>query len=69
MTKPTVIIHNAETNEIETREMNAVEFKQWEADRALFAAQIVAEANKEAARQALLAKLGITSDEAALLLS
>jgi hypothetical protein len=69
MTKPTVIIHNAETNEIETREMNAAEFKTWEADQALFAAQIVADADKEAARQALLAKLGITSDEAALLLS
>lgn len=69
MTKPTVIIHNAETNEIETREMNAVEFKQWEADQALFAAQIVDEANKEAARQAILTKLGITDDEAKLLLS
>jgi hypothetical protein len=68
MTKPTVIIHNAETNEIETREMNAVEFKQWEEDQALFAAQIVADADKEAARQALLARIGITSDEAALLL-
>ena len=69
MTKPTITIHNAETNEIETREMNAAEFKQWEADQALFAAEIVAQADKEAARQALLAKLGITDDEAKLLLS
>ena len=69
MTKPIVTIHNMGTNEIETREMNAAEFKQWEADQAASAAEIVAEADKEAARQALLAKLGITDDEAKLLLS
>lgn len=69
MTKPMVTIHNMETNEIETREMNAAEFKQWETDQAASAAAIVAKANREAARQALLAKLGITDDEAKLLLS
>jgi len=68
MTKPMVVIHNTETNEIETREMNAAEFKQWEADQASMAAAIVAEADKEAARQALFTKLGITEEEAALLL-
>ena len=69
MNKPMITIHNCETQEIETREMNEAEFKQWEADQAAMAAAIVAEADKEAARQALLAKLGITNDEAKLLLS
>ena len=69
MSKPMVTIHNMETNEIETREMNAAEFKQWEIDQAASAAAIVAEADKEVARQVLLAKLGITDDEAKLLLS
>lgn len=67
MTKPMVTIHNIETNQIETREMNAAELKQWEADQAAFAAQIVAEADKEAARQAVLTKLGITADDLAAL--
>jgi hypothetical protein len=68
MTKPMITIHNCETNEVEIREMNADEFARWEADQAKRAAEIVAEADKEAARQALLTKLGITVDEAALLL-
>ena len=69
MTKPMITIHNVETNEVEIREMNAEEFAQWEADQARRAAEIVAEADKEAARQALFAKLGITDDEAKLLIS
>lgn len=66
---PTITIHNAETGEIETREMNAAELKQYEKDA--MAAQIKAneEAAKSAEKAALLAKLGITADEAALLLS
>jgi ribosome-binding ATPase YchF (GTP1/OBG family) len=67
MNKPMITIHNCETNEVEVREMNADELAKWEADQAERAAEIVAKAEKEAARQALLAKLGITSDEAALL--
>jgi hypothetical protein len=68
MTKPMITIHNCETNEVEVREMNDAEFAEWESDQAERAAEIVAEAEKEAARQALLAKLGITEEEAALLL-
>ena len=66
---PTITIHNAETGEIETREMNAAELKQYEKD--IKAAQIKAEeeAVKAAEKAALLAKLGITEDEAKLLLS
>ena len=69
MSRPIITIHNVETNEIETREMNDLEFSQWELDQANRAAQVIAEADKEAARQALLAKLGITDNEAKLLLS
>jgi len=68
MTKPMITIHNCETQQVEVREMNTAEFKQWEADQASRAAEIVAEANKEIARQALLARIGITADEAKLLL-
>jgi phage gp16-like protein len=66
--KPTVAFYDSVTGKTEVREMNDTEFVQWEADQARRAAEIVAEAEKEAARQALLAKLGITEEEAALLL-
>jgi hypothetical protein len=67
MTKPTITIHNCETQEVEIREMNDAEFSKWEIDQAATAARIVAEADKEAARQAVLTKLGITADELAAL--
>jgi hypothetical protein len=69
MTNPTITIHNVETGEIETREMNAEELAQYEADQAAEATRQEAEATKAAEKAALLAKLGITADEAKLLLS
>ena len=67
-TRPMVRIHNAETNEIIDREMNDEEYSQWEIDKANNeAAQSEAEA-KAAQRQAILDRLGLTSEEAALLL-
>lgn len=66
---PKIIIHNAETNEITDREMNAEELAQWEIDQAVEAARLEAEAAKAAEKAALLEKLGITEDEAKLLLS
>ena len=69
MTKPMITIHNAETGEIVEREMNAAEIAQWEADKAQAEAIKAAEATKATEKAALLAKLGITADEAALLLS
>ena len=62
-------IHNVETGEIIEREMNAEELAQWEADKAAAAAQAQAAAEAAAAKAALLAKLGITEEEAKLLLS
>lgn len=69
MTRPTVRIHNAETNEIIDREMNDAEFAQYEADKAADAT-VKAEAEAKAtAKAALLAQLGITEEQAKLLLS
>ena len=73
MTKPTIMFHNTETDEYITREMNAEELAQWEADIAYYAekaelAKAEAEA-KAAQKTALLDRLGITEDEAKLLLA
>ncbi len=67
--RPMVRIHDLSTNEIIDREMNDTEFAQYEADQAAQAAQAVAEAAKAAEKEALLSRLGITADEAKLLLS
>ena len=64
-----IIIHNVETGEVLEREMNAEELAQLEADQA---AQATAQAEAEARatqKAALLDRLGITEDEAKLLLA
>lgn len=68
MSRPIIREHNLETNEIIDREMNDVEFAEYEANQAAQAAKAVELAAKAQARQALLDKLGITEDEARLLL-
>ena len=68
MTTPTITIHNIETGELIQREMNAEELTQFEIDKATETARQVAEVQKVATKQALLARLGITEEEAALLL-
>ena len=68
MTKPIITIHNAETGETVEREMNAAEFKQYEIDQLSAQATLEAQATKATQKAALLAKLGITEDEARLLL-
>jgi hypothetical protein len=69
MTNPIVKIHNAETGEIIEREMNAQELKQFEKDGKAANDKAAADATKAADKAALLAKLGISEDEAKLLLS
>lgn len=66
---PTIKIHNVETDEIIEREMNAEELAQWEIDQAKTNAEIAKRAEAAAAKAALLEKLGITEEEAKLLLS
>jgi len=69
MTKPTVRIVNAETAEVLDREMTDEEFAAYEADQLLTKAANDEAAAKELAKAALLEKMGITQDEANLLLS
>ena len=69
MTTPQVTIHNAETGEIITRDANANELAQIQTDQAnAQAAQAEAEA-RATAKAALLAQLGITEEQARLLLA
>ena len=68
MTKPIVRIHNLETNQVIDREMTAAEFKIYEADQAAELLRKTEAEAKAAQRQAILDKLGLTADEARLLL-
>ena len=68
MSKPITRIHDQETNEIIDREMTDKEFLEYQETIAIQQAQKQNELDAEAARQALLDKLGITADEAKLLL-
>ena len=69
MTKPMISIHDLTTDEITTREMNDEEFARYESEMAALQAEQTTTATKAAEKAALLAKLGITDDEAKLLLS
>ena len=69
MTKPTIRVHNTETDEVIDREMTDNEFAQYQADQA---ENVLAKAKADAqktAKAALLKKLGITETEAELLLA
>lgn len=69
MAKPTVKIVNAETGEEIERPMNAEELAQLEADKVAAAAERAEFEAKISAREAVLAKLGLTAEEAASLLA
>ena len=61
--------HNATTGEITEREINAEELAELNANIARVVEEQKAEAKALADKTALLAKLGITAEEATLLLS
>jgi hypothetical protein len=62
-TRPTIRIHNVETDEVIDREMNDAEFAQHQADQAAQAI-VKAEAEvKENAKAAILDRIGLTADE------
>jgi hypothetical protein len=61
-------IHNTQTDEITDREMNDTEFAQYEAKKAAKADIEAEAAAKATARAAILDRLGLTADEAAILL-
>jgi hypothetical protein len=69
MTRPKITIHNSETDEIIEREMNEIEFAQFQKDEAEIKAHKVQAEAKAAEKAALLERLGITEDEAKLLLA
>lgn len=68
MINPIIKIVNVETGEELEREMTNVEFAQYQADKDAEAIRQAEENAKTATRQALLNKLGITEEEARLLL-
>lgn len=69
MTRPIIRIHDLETDKVIDREMTDAEFEQYETD--LTAAEIAKNelVAKENAKAQLLDRLGITEDEAKLLLA
>ena len=69
MPNPMIRIHNTETDEVIDREMNAAEFAEFKAQKAIDDAKKSEAEAKATEKAALLARLGITADEATLLLS
>ena len=67
-TRPMIRIHNTETDEVIDREMNDDEFAQYEADKLERATKQAEAKAKETERQAILDRLGLTADEAKLIL-
>jgi hypothetical protein len=68
MTNPMLTIHNVETGEIIERPMTAAEEAAFDASATAYADKEAAKLQAEVDKAALLIKLGITADEAALLL-
>ena len=62
-------IHNVETGEIIEREPTAEELAQWQSNQAKAELEKTAKEEANIAKLALLERLGITEDEAKLLLS
>ena len=66
MSKPTIRIHNLETNEIIDREMTNAEFAKYEAEQeaeAIKASEAAAKAEAKASAQAKLSALGLTVED------
>ena len=68
MSRPMIRIHNIELDELIEREMNDQEFAKYEADQAAEAEAQAATNAKAAQRRAILEHLGITEEEARILL-
>ena len=68
MPNPIIRIHNVETDEIIDREMTDEEFAAYKAQKATDAIKLAEAKAKAEAKAALLERLGITEEEAALLL-
>ena len=69
MSRPIIRTHNVSTDEVIDREMNDQEYAAFQSQQKVQIEMDKATSDKEEARQALLIKLGITKEEAQLLLS
>lgn len=69
MKKPMVRIHDTSTDEVIDREMTDEEYKVFLADQELHVAEKAKAEQAAADKETLLAKLGISAEEAKLLLS
>lgn len=69
MAKPIIRIHDLATDEIIDREMTDAEYKDYLAEQKVIADREQTKLQNEAAKNDLLNRLGITEDEAKLLLS
>jgi len=69
MSRPTIRIHNVTTNEIVDREMTDAEYKVYQDRKAQYLIEQAEAEAKATAKAALLAQLGITAEQAKLLLS
>lgn len=67
MTKPIIRIHDVTTNEVIDREMTDSEYEMYQAEKEKDAAEAQEAADKLAAKEAALNKLGLTADEIAAL--
>jgi hypothetical protein len=68
MTKPIVVVHNTETDKVIEREMTAAEVKVYDADIERVESHKAEAQAKAEARKAILDRLGLTADEASILL-
>jgi hypothetical protein len=69
MSNPIIRIHISTTDEVIDREMTDAEFAAYQGEQAKDKVKAETEAQAATDKAALLAKLGITADEAKLLLS
>ena len=69
MSKPMIREHNVTTDEVIDREMTDEEFAQYQVQQVKDVAREQVQTQAATDKAALLAKLGITADEAKLLLS
>lgn len=68
MNKPMIRIHNAETNEVVDREMTDQEYLEYQELQSKLEQEAQAEEEKAAAKASVLNRIGITEEEARLLL-
>ena len=68
MTKPTIRIHDIESNEVIDREMTNAEFTEYKANQAAQAKEKAEAEAKETAKAEILDRLGLTANEAKLIL-